>query len=252
MFPLSITEIAAHHGAHHADATLDSLLRFGMYPGIYGRGEADMSRDLETLQSAVLYKDILALDGVHKPKLLTDLIKALALQVGSEVSNSSLSNLLDTSSQTIARYVDILEKMFIIKRLYSLSRNPRKEIRKGYKVYFLDLGIRNSVLQNHTPLDVRADKGALFENFFIIERLKLLKNHSIGANTYFWRTVDQKEIDYIEERGGALYPYECAFTEKSVARINASFQALYPTAHAVRVVTRDTYFSELSVEGTSK
>jgi uncharacterized protein len=241
MFPLSFAELVTEHGVHAVDTQIDSLLRFGSYPGIVGRREVDMARDLETLQAAVLYKDVLALDGVNKPRLLTDLIKALALQVGSEVSNSSLANLLDTSSTTIARYVDILEKMFIIKRLYSLSRNPRVEIRKGYKIYFLDLGIRNSVIQNHNTLDLRTDAGALFENFFVIERLKYLKNNSIGANMYFWRTKDQKEIDSVEEREGSLFPYECSYTQKSVARANILFAHLYANARPVQNVTRATY-----------
>jgi len=217
MFPLSAEEIIAKNGRHYFDTSKESFFRFGMYPAIVGRGEQDMTQDLETLQGAVLYKDILSLDGVQKPKLLVDLLKALALQVGSEVSNSSLSKLLGTSVPTIDRYMDILEKMFIIKRLYALSRNPRVEIRKGFKVYFLDLGIRNSIIKNHNSLDVRTDKGALFENFFIIERLKYLKNHFVSANMYFWRTIDQKEIDYVEEREGMLFGFECSYSDKSIS-----------------------------------
>lgn len=237
LFPISVEEILTKDGPYQFDATLETLFRFGTYPGIMGHGETDMARDLETLQSAVLYKDMLALDGVKKPKLLVDLLKALALQVGSEVSNSSLSNLLDASIQTVDRYIDILEKMFIVKRLYALSRNPRVEIRKGYKVYFLDLGIRNSIIQNHNPLAIRNDKGALFENFFIIERLKYLKNHSIGANTYFWRTQDQKELDYIEEHGGSLSAFECAFSEKSIALADKKFRSLHANVDRVQLVT---------------
>jgi len=243
LFPLSVGEIIEAKGRFAFDSTLESLLRFGSYPAILDEGQDAMRQNLETLQSAVLYKDILALDGVNKPRLLTNLLKALALQIGSEVSNGSLANLLDTSVQTVDRYVDILEKMFVVKRLYSLSRNPRVEIRKGYKVYFLDLGIRNSIIQNHNPLDLRTDKGALFENFFVIERLKYLRNNGLGANTYFWRTNDQKEIDYVEERDGTLAGFECSFAGKSIATANRKFQGLYENATEVQVVTEKNIVS---------
>ncbi len=240
MFPLSVEEIIDSQGRHSFDTSKESFLRFGMYPGIVGHGEQNMIQDLETLQGAVLYKDILALDGVKKPKLLVDLLKALALQIGSEVSNSSLSKLLGTSVPTIDRYLDILENMFIIKRLYALSRNPRVEIRKGFKVYFLDLGIRNSIIKNHNLLDVRTDKGALFENFFIIERLKYIRNHSLSANMYFWRTIDQKEIDYVEEKNGMLFGFECAYSDKSISPARKKFESLYTNIDSVRLVTNET------------
>lgn len=245
LFPISVEEFIAARGRHAFDSSLESFLRFGTYPGIIGRGQEEMRGDLEALQSAVLYKDILALEGVHKPKLVTDLLKALALQVGSEVSNGSLSTLLGANPSTIDRYVDVLEKMFIVRRLYSLSRNPRVEIRKGYKVYFLDLGIRNSVIQNHNPLDLRTDKGALFENFFVIERLKYLKGRSLGANMYFWRTKDQKELDYVEERGGSLFAYECSYAGKSIAAASRKFAGLYANAADVQLVTEKNVASFL-------
>lgn len=245
MFPLSTEEIIARQGRHYFDTSKESFFRFGMYPAIVGHGEGDMIQDLETLQGAVLYKDILALDGVQKPKLLIDLLKALALQIGSEVSNSSLAKLLSTSVPTIDRYMDILEKMFIIKRLYALSRNPRVEIRKGFKVYFLDLGIRNSIIKNHNSLDVRTDKGALFENFFVIERLKYLKNHFISANMYFWRTIDQKEIDYVEEKNGMLFGFECSYSKKSISTASKKFKSLYTNIDSVRLITNENITSLL-------
>lgn len=243
LFPLSVEEIVAADGRVAFDTREETFFRFGMYPGIIQLDHENMRRDLEALQSAVLYKDMLALDGVKKPRLLMNLLSALALQVGAEVSNSSLANLLDTSVQTVNRYVDILEKMFIIKRLYSLSRNPRVEIRKGYKVYFIDLGIRNSIIQNHNPLAIRNDAGALFENFFIVERLKHLTNHRKGASMYFWRTQDGKEIDYVEEYEGVLTTYECALAGKSVAGASKRFRELYPEAPATELVTRKNVVS---------
>ncbi len=241
MFPLSVEEIVRADGMHNFLIGFESLLRFGSYPAIFGRGADAMTDDLRALQSSLLYKDILAIDGVHKPKILTNLLLALALQVGSEVSNGSLAKLLGTSIPTIERYVDILEKMFVIKRLYSLSRNPRVEIRRGYKIYFLDLGIRNSIIGNHEPLARRTDKGALFENFFVIERWKYLRAHSLGANVYFWRTTDQKEIDYVEESGGVLRGFECAFAGKSVATANRKFKGLYDNAADIQVITANNF-----------
>ena len=241
MFPLSVEEIVRADGAHDFFTGFESWLRFGSYPAIFGRGTDAMTEDLRTLQSSLLYKDILAIDGVHKPTILTNLLLSLALQVGSEVSNGSLARLLGTSIPTVERYVDILEKMFVIKRLYSLSRNPRVEIRRGYKIYFLDLGIRNSIIGNHEPLSRRSDKGALFENFFVIERWKYMRAHSLGANTYFWRTTDQKEIDYVEESGGVLRGFECSFAGKSVATANRKFKWLYENAADMQVVTEKNF-----------
>lgn len=243
LFPLSVEEIIATDGRVSFDAREETFFRFGMYPGIVQLDQERMRRDLETLQSAVLYKDILALEGVQKPRLLMNLLKALALQVGAEVSNSSLANLLDTSVQTVDRYVDILEKMFIIKRLYALSRNPRVEIRKGYKVYFIDLGIRNSIIQNHNPMNIRNDAGALFENFCIIERLKHISNHCWGANMYFWRTQEGREIDYIEEREGTLFSYECTLAGKSILSASKRFKELYPGAPDTELITRENVVS---------
>lgn len=238
LFPISVEEMVNQGGVINFESNLPNIMRYGLYPGILNVGEDKKRQDLETLQSAVLYRDILALEGVSKPKLLVNLLKSLALMVGSEVSNSYLAKILDTSVVTVDRYVDILEKMFIIRRLYSLSRNPGVEIKKGYKIYFLDLGIRNSIIQNHNSLEIRNDTGALFENHFVIERIKFLKNHNVGANMYFWRTIDQKEIDLIEERDGYLTGYECSVEQKSIRVSKERFLSLYPDSK-IENVTKD-------------
>ncbi|MEK9154015.1 MAG: ATP-binding protein [Patescibacteria group bacterium] len=239
LYPLSVSEVVGTIGRASFDERYDLFLRYGLYPGIIDAQEDKKITDLEILQANALYKDILALEGVRKPQVLADLLKLLALRTGSEVSAHSLANHLNTSLVTISKYLDILEKMFIITRLRALSRNPGKEIRKGYKVYFLDIGMRNSILHNHNPMNIRQDVGALFENFFIVERIKQLHNEGVVASHYFWRTTDQKEIDLIEERGGVLHGYECKWSD-GVATISARrFAALYPGSR-VEVVTKNS------------
>ncbi|MBI5004015.1 ATP-binding protein [Candidatus Kaiserbacteria bacterium] len=237
LYPLSVAEVIGTIGRAAFDERYEIFLRYGFYPGIIGAPEDKKTADLESLQANALYKDILALEGVRKPQVLVDLLKLLALRTGSEVSAHSLANHLNTSLVTISKYLDILEKMFIITRLRAFSRNPGKEIRKGYKVYFLDIGMRNSILQNHNPMDIRQDVGALFENYFIVERIKRLSNEGVAASHYFWRTTDQKEIDLIEDRDGALYGYECKWSDGSVALAARRFGELYPGS-SIEVVTK--------------
>jgi predicted AAA+ superfamily ATPase len=239
LYPLSVAEVIGTIGRAAFDERYDLFLRYGLYPGIVDVSEDKKVSDLETLQATALYKDILALDGVRKPHVLVELLKLLALRVGSEVSAHSLANHLNTSLVTVSKYLDILEKMFIIVRLHALSRNPGKEIRKGYKVYFLDIGMRNSILQNHNPMDIRHDVGALFENFFVVERIKRMHNDGLPANHYFWRTTDHKEIDLIEDHSGVLHGYECKWSDGSAGISARRFAELYPGS-SVEVVTKDT------------
>lgn len=237
LYPLSVAEVIGTIGRAQFEERFDLFLRYGFYPGIIDAPEDNRILDLAQLQGSALYKDILSLEGVRKPQVLVDLLKLLALRTGSEVSAHSLANHLNTSLVTVSKYLDILEKMFIIVRLYSLSRNPGKEIRKGYKVYFLDIGMRNSILQNHNPMNIRHDVGALFENFFIVERIKSLHNAGIVAQHYFWRTLDQKEIDLVEERDGSLHGYECKWSDGSNTASTKLFATLYPES-TVTMVTR--------------
>jgi len=244
LYPLSVSEMIGTIGRAAFDERYDLFLRYGFYPGIVDAPEEKKITDLELLQANALYKDILALEGVRKPHVLVDLLKLLALRTGSEVSAHALANHLNTSLVTISKYIDILEKMFIITRLYALSRNPGKEIRKGYKIYFLDVGMRNSILQNHNPMDIRHDVGALFENFFVVERIKYVRNAGTAARHYFWRTTDQKEIDLIEEHAGALHGYECKWSDGSMAPASQRFAELYPGSE-VTLVTKHTAVEEL-------
>lgn len=191
-------------------------------------------------------RDILAYRDMRRPEELTKLLTALALQIGSEVSYNELGKNLGIDKETVERYIDLLEKVFVVFRLNSFSRNMRNELRKSKKVYFYDNGVRNAVLNNYAPLALRNDKGALWENFFISERRKYIDYHDIYSNTYFWRTHAQQEIDYIEERNGMLYAFELKWNENKKSKLPASFAAAYPD-HTFEVVTPANYLSFLQI-----
>lgn len=239
LYPLSLEEARHHYSALDLDAGLENILRFGMYPGVFGLAEERAGEELDEIASNYLYKDIFQLSGIRKPGLLSDLLRALALQLGSEVSMSELAGLLGKNSHTIESYLDLLEQAFVVFKVRSFSRNLRKEIGKKYKVYFYDTGIRNSLIQNFNPLDSRSDTGALWENFCAVERLKLNNNRRVRANYYFWRTYDGQEIDWVEERAGKLYAFEFKWGKKT-PKVPPAWQAAYPES-GFQVVTRDNY-----------
>lgn len=229
LFPISWEEFEDHVGYVEATAQLEERLVYGMYPDVLNhRSEA---RDvLKQLTSSYLYKDVLSLTGIKKPELLDKLLKALALQLGSEVSYNELSNLLQIDKATVSKYIDLLEKSFIVFRLTSFSRNHRNEIKNNRKIYFYDNGIRNMIINNLNPLDLRTDKGALWENFLIAERFKLQQYNQIYSNNYFWRTVQRQEIDFVEESNGQITAYEFKWKAKPSAKIPASFMREYNAA----------------------
>jgi predicted AAA+ superfamily ATPase len=172
--------------------------------------------------------------------MLTKLLTALSLQLGNEVSYNELSRTLGVKSETIERYIELLEKVFIIFRLPSLCRNLRSELKKSRKIYFYDNGIRNALIQNYKPLELRTDTGALWENFMVSERKKFIEYNDIYSNTYFWRTHTQQEIDYIEERDGMLYAFEFKWNEKRKAKIPTSFADAYPQ-HEFLCIDKSNY-----------
>jgi predicted AAA+ superfamily ATPase len=174
-----------------------------------------------------LYKDVLSVIGIRKPQLLEKLLKALALQLGAEVSYNELSNLLEIDKGTVIKYIDILEKSFIVFQLNSFSRNQRNEIKNNRKIYFYDNGIRNMIISNLNSFDLRNDKGALWENFLISERIKLQSYHQLYTNNYFWRTIQKQEIDFVEESGGQIHDYEFKWNAAGRNKIPASFLAHY-------------------------
>ena len=240
LYPFSTGELLNEQGLLGVKQLLETRLIYGSYPDVLNHRD-DARAVLSNLSGSYLYQDLLSLEGIRKPALLEKLLVALALQVGSEVSYNELAQTIGSDPKTVEKYIDLLEKCFVVFRLSAFSRNVRTELKKGRKVYFYDNGIRNAVLQNFTPLALRSDVGALWENFFISERIK--HNHYSGnyAKGYFWRTTQQQEIDYIEECDGAFTAFEMKWNPKKVSvSVPTPFKNEYPLRQFV-VVTPDNY-----------
>lgn len=233
LYPVSLLELPVTPPDLQVTARLEECMRFGMYPKTLTiPGEDQKQQYLYDLVNTYLYKDILSFAAVRKPKKVIDLLSLLALQLGSEVSVAELAQHLSISRVIVEKYLDLLEKMFILINIRGFSRNLRKEISKTSKYYFVDIGLRNGLIRNMNPMALRSDAGALFENFCIVERIKALTNRREYANHYFWRTYDQKEIDLIEDRGGILRAYECKWskTRRASAGAPREFSRVYPTS----------------------
>lgn len=247
LLPFSVGEIVSTDGVPSFRGNEETIFRFGLYPEVYNNRNSQETarRELENVQTHYLYKDILAFEDIRKPKLLEDLLRLLAFQIGNEVSLNELSVKLAVSVATVERYLELLEKTFVIKRLYALSRNLRNEIRRGFKAYFVDIGIRNSLIQNFNPVSLRDDMGGIFENVFVIERMKKALNADEFKNYYFWRTYDQKEIDFIEESGGSLAAFECKYSGGRVGPASRKrFLETYPGS-SLTLVTKEDYLDTL-------
>jgi predicted AAA+ superfamily ATPase len=216
---------------------------FGWYPKIVLSSQADAREYLEILQNNTFYKDIFTLEHIKKPVTLEKLIVFLANNIGTVVRIGSIAREIQTTEVTVTRYIDILEKMFIIKKLPAYSRNPNNEIKGGYKIYFTDIGLRNSIIKNHNTLDIRTDAGAVFENYVIMERIKYLNNHRIFVNNYFWQNYKQGEVDYLEEYLGYLYAYEYKLSHRK-SRAMKLFHAEYKDViKNTEVITLENYSS---------
>jgi predicted AAA+ superfamily ATPase len=226
LYPISWEEFEDHVGYVEASAQLEERLIYGMYPDVINNRH-DAREVLKHLTSSYLYKDVLSLTGIKKPEVLEKLLKALALQLGNEVSYNELSSLVEIDKITVSKYIDLLEKAFIVFRLNSFSRNQRNEIKSSRKIYFYDNGIRNMVINNINSLDLRTDKGALWENFLISERVKLQSYHQLYASNYFWRTVQKQEIDFIEEKDGTINAYEFKWNSRGKKKIPTTFLREY-------------------------
>lgn len=226
LYPVSWKELTDHFGYLQAMQQLENRILYGMYPDvIMNPGEEKII--LKNLTSSYLYKDLLAQSGIRKPEIIERLLQALALQIGNEVSYNELANILQVDKNTIRSYIDLLEKVFVVFRLNPLSRNVRTEISTNRKIYFYDTGIRNALIANFNPLSLRNDTGALWENFLVSERMKLINYQQEFVNTFFWRTKQKHEIDYIEERAGKLYLYEFKWNEKAKHRFPETFLKNY-------------------------
>lgn len=239
LYSLSTQEIYDAEGLIAVKEQLNKRLIYGSYPAVFLSNEPE--KILMELADSYLYKDILEIDGLRRASVLEKLLIALALQVGSEVSYNELSKTVGIDRKTIEKYIDILEKCCIVFHLNSFNRNIRTELTKGKKIYFYDNGIRNAILRQFAPTDLRQDIGALWENFFIAERIK--KNHYYGknVNAYFWRTSDKQEIDYIEEHNGQLSLFELKWNpNKQNTRLPNLFIETYRPVQT-NVITTENY-----------
>lgn len=230
LFPLSSGELLASQGLLSVKQNLENRLIFGSYPDVLNHKEDDKEL-LYNLSNSYLYKDLLNLESVRRPALLGKLLTALALQVTSEVSYNELAQTVGTDNKTVEKYIDLLEKCYIIFKLNGFSRNLRTELKRAKKFYFYDNGIRNAILQNFAPLAIRQDTGALWENFIISERIKANQYKGRYANSYFWRTKQQQEIDYIEECDGQFTLFEMKWNPR---RGNTQFPSTFLDAYDVK------------------
>lgn len=244
LYPLSMSEIATKFDSASLIEKTPSMMQYGLYPEVFNHNSELAQINLSSIASNYLYKDILSYEEIKKPKLLENLLILLALQLGNEVSYNEIAKNLNTSSHTIERYIDLLEKIFVIYRLHSFSRNLRKEISKSFKVYFYDLGIRNFIINNFNDMNLRNDTWHLWENFCINEIIKHRNNNLSFPNIYFWRTYDQKEIDFIEEKDGMLYAYEMKWGNKKV-KPPKEFISNYPNSKFY-LLNRDNFLEILN------
>jgi len=217
LFPIAALELADNYGKIEVEQKLEDLLVYGSYPEIItAKNYEQKKKYLIQIRNSYLYKDILELENIRNSKKINDLLRLIAFQVGSEVSLQELGNSLNMSKNTVEKYLDLLEKSFVLVNVRGFSRNLRKEVSKMSKYYFYDNGIRNAVIQNFNSLDLRNDIGQLWENYLFMERLKRNEYRNVSNNIYFWRTYNQKEIDLIEERDGKLFGYEFKYNNKKV------------------------------------
>lgn len=243
LFPLSVEEIMGDNGFLYINSKLEKILRYGTYPDVFFSEDKEAASKLEEIASSYLFKDILSFDKIKKSSIIVKLLQLLALQVGSEVSYNELATKLGINRITVEKYIDILEQCFILFRINSFSRNLRNEISKAIKIYFYDLGVRNILIKNLNPLDIRNDAGFLWENFCILERIKRNKYNNIFANYYFWRTYDQKEIDFIEERDGKLFAYEFKLNREH-SKAPSIFLETYKNSQ-YQTINRENYYKFL-------
>lgn len=243
MYPISTAEIVETKGIAEAMKTIHTRLLYGSYPDVINR-VSDVREILIELVDSYLYKDVLTVESIRKPDLISKLLVALAFQVGNEVSYNELAQTIQSDSKTVEKYVDVLEKCFVIFRLNAFSRNLRNELKKSRKIYFYDNGVRNAVIQHFAPIELRDDIGALWENFIVSERLKqnhYTRNH---AKMYFWRNTYQQEIDLIEEKNGQFSAFEIKWNEYKKTKFPAAFIETYPIKET-RIITPKNYLEWL-------
>lgn len=239
LFPLSLAELMQHTSPREEKRLLEQRMIYGLYPEVVTT-PGDAKRILVNLANNYLYRDLLEYRGVKKPEVLQKLVRALALQIGSEVSYNELSRTVGVDKATIESYIDLLEKCFVVFRLPAYSSNLRSEIKRGRKIYFYDNGIRNALLSNFAPLELRDDVGMLWENMMVSERIKRNSYSRSYAQMYFWRTQQQQEVDLIEEQDGRLTAFEFKWNTKKKAKLPKTFIDNYPNTD-FKVISPDNY-----------
>lgn len=244
LFPLSFAEMAEHHGMLDELRLLEHRMIYGYYPEVI-TSPGNEKEVLKQLTESYLYKDILMWQNLKRPEKLVKLLQALSLQIGNEVSYNELGKLLGLDNETVAKYIDMLEKAFVVFRLGAFSRNLRKELKQSRKIYFYDNGIRNALISNYSQLALRQDTGALWENFILSERMKHTHYNGIWANKYFWRTHDQQEIDYIEEYDGTLHAYEIKWNPQRKSKLSLTFSSAYPN-NTYDIINPDNFYEFIS------
>jgi len=245
LFPVSMLEIKNQFGGMHIIESLENYMIYGSYPEVLTAENIEAKKEyLVTLRDSYLFRDILELENIKNSDKLYDLLRLLAFQIGHEVSIQELGNQLGMSKNTVEKYMDLLEKSFVIKKVNGFSRNLRKEVTKNSRYYFIDNGIRNAVISNFNPINLRDDAGMLWENFLFIERLKKNSYMSCYANSYFWRTYDGKEIDLVEEKDGSLYGFEFKWGNKKPS-VPTLWKETYKES-SYEVISKDNFLDFIS------
>ena len=244
LYPLSLLEVGTDDYLKQKEM-LEEQLIFGFYPEVYNSETIEQKKiEIESIRDGYLLKDILELDNLKDSLFIFNLLRQIAFQIGKDVSYSELASNLNVNKKTVMRYLELLEKSFVLFSHHGFSRNLRKEYTKSPRYYFWDNGIRNSLISNYNSLNLRDDTGQLWENFCITERVKYLAYKQISANRFFWRTYEKKEIDLIEERGGKLFAFECKYSKKDV-KVPADFINSYPGSEFF-IINKDTYLDFLT------
>jgi predicted AAA+ superfamily ATPase len=239
MFPISFGEMVEHHGLLNEKRALQHRLVYGYYPDVINNIGKE-KEVLKQLSDSFLFKDVLMLDQIKKPEKIIKLLQALAYQVGSQVSYNEIGNMIGLDSKTVEKYILILEQSFVIFRIGSFNRNLRNELKNSKKIFFYDNGIRNALIANFSIAETRDDIGKLWENFLIAERIKKIHYQELWKNYWFWRTKDQKEIDWMEESDGKLVAFEFKWNAKKTVKMPKQFSDAYPNAD-FRVITPENY-----------
>jgi len=245
LLPFSTSELWKHHGGVREHNELENRLIYGFYPEIVLHSEDAVGR-LYELTGSYLYKDIFEHKAIRNPQLLNHILKALAYQVGSQVSYNEIAQLTKSSPKTVESYVYLLEQCFVIFRLHSFSRKLRNELSKSVKIYFYDNGVRNALISNLNPLSMRDDVGKLWENYLVSERKKHLLQVQSKAESYFWRTTQQQEIDYLEIIDNQINTFEFKFSANQKARLSKTFSNNYPN-HTFQGIHNENYWEFVGV-----